>query len=155
MGRLMSKKRKQSDIHREDIEILSEDGFEDVTDEDAADRFAEEASGREEEDAESDTQMPGENPDLRGETEKEDILDNNDTLEEEDTVEESLEVDPEEGVLDKEEKKRRRRRRRRPWRSIPPSPTVWVSPRLRWSWMIWPSSIWSRTSTTTWRRRFP
>ena len=37
MGRLMSKKRKrkQSDIHQEDIEILSEDGFEDAGDEDA------------------------------------------------------------------------------------------------------------------------
>ena len=60
MGRLMSKKRKrkQSDIHQEDIEILSEDGFEDAGDEDAdnsAESSAETETDRAEEYPESAT----------------------------------------------------------------------------------------------------
>ena len=55
MGRLMSRKKrkKQSDIHQEDIEVLSEEGFEDAVEEadEAADAVetdrAEDAAGKE------------------------------------------------------------------------------------------------------------
>ena len=51
MGRLMSKKRrrKQSDIHQEDIEILSEEGFEDAEGEEEAESFAEVEQGEDRE----------------------------------------------------------------------------------------------------------
>lgn len=119
MGRLMSKKRKrkQSDIHQEDIEILSEEGFEDAGDEDA-DNSAE--SSAETDRAEEYPEEATEGDILEEESEEDD--DPAETDSEEDVIGEEAE-DPEEGpgdmnleaeeVEDGENKRKRRRRRRR------------------------------------------
>ena len=119
MGRLMSKtrKRNQSDIHQEDIEILSEEGFEDAGDEDA-DNSAE--SSAETDRAEEYPEEATEGDILEEESEEDD--DPAETDSEEDVIGEEAE-DPEEGpgdmnleaeeVEDGENKRKRRRRRRR------------------------------------------
>ena len=119
MGRLMSKKRKrkQSDIHQEDIEILSEEGFEDAGDEDA-DSSAE--SSAEADRAEEYPEEESEGDFLEEDSEEDD--DPAETDSEENEIGEEAE-DPEEGpgdmnleaeeVEDGENKRKRRRRRRR------------------------------------------
>lgn len=121
MGRLMSKKRKrkQSDIHQEDIEILSEEGFEDAGDEDA-DNSAESSAETETDRAEEYPEEATEGDILEEESEEDD--DPAETDSEEDVIGEEAE-DPEEGpgdmnleaeeVEDGENKRKRRRRRRR------------------------------------------
>lgn len=121
MGRLMSKKRKrkQSDIHQEDIEILSEDGFEDAGDEDA-DNSAESSAETETDRAEEYPEEAAEGDILEEESEEDD--DPAETDSEEDVIGEEAE-DPGEGpedmnleaeeVEDGENKRKRRRRRRR------------------------------------------
>ena len=121
MGRLMSKKRKrkQSDIHQEDIEIVSEDGFEDAGDEDA-DNSAESSAETETDRAEEYPEEAAEGDILEEESEEDD--DPAETDSEEDVIGEEAE-DPEEGpedmnleaeeVEDGENKRKRRRRRRR------------------------------------------
>lgn len=119
MGRLMSKKRKrkQSDIHQEDIEILSEEGFEDAGDEDA-DSSAE--SSAEADRAEEYPEEESEGDFLEEDSEEDD--DPAETDSEENEIGEEAE-DPEKGpgdmnleaeeVEDGENKRKRRRRRRR------------------------------------------
>lgn len=121
MGRLMSKKRKrkQSDIHQEDIEILSEDGFEDAGDEDA-DNSAESSAETETDRAEEYPEEAAEGDFLEEDSEEDD--DPAETDSEENEIGEEAE-DPEEGpgdmnleaeeVEDGENKRKRRRRRRR------------------------------------------
>lgn len=121
MGRLMSKKRKrkQSDIHQEDIEILSEDGFEDAGDEDA-DSSAESSAETETDRAEEYPEEKSEGDFLEEDSEEDD--DPAETDSEENEIGEEAE-DPEEGpgdmnleaeeVEDGENKRKRRRRRRR------------------------------------------
>ena len=108
------KRKKQSDIHQEDIEVLSEEGFEDAVEEadEAADAVetdrAEDAAGKErsvEGPAES-----GEDPAGDGEDPAEDAEDPSDDGE--DSEEDLVYVDQEE-ELESGEKKRKRRRRRR------------------------------------------
>ena len=120
MGRLMSKKRKrkQSDIHQEDIEILSEDGFEDAGDEDV-DNSAESSAETETDRAEEYPEEAAEGDILEEESEEDD--DPAETDSEEDVIGEEAE-DPGEGpedmnleaeeVEDGENKRKRRRRRR-------------------------------------------
>ena len=116
MGRLMSRKKrkKQSDIHQEDIEVLSEEGFEDAVEEadEAADAVetdrAEDAAGKErsvEGPAES-----GEDPAGDGEDPAEDA---EDLAEDGEDPEEDLVYVDQEEELESGEKKRKRRRRRR------------------------------------------
>lgn len=121
MGRLMSKKRKrkQSDIHQEDIEILSEEGFEDAGDEDA-DSSAESSAETETDRAEEYPEEATEGDIFEEESEEDD--DPAETDSEENEIGEEAE-DPEEGpgdmnleaeeVEDGENKRKRRRRRRR------------------------------------------
>lgn len=121
MGRLMSKKRKrkQSDIHQEDIEILSEDGFEDAGDEDA-DNSAESSAETETDRAEEYPEEESEGDFLEEDSEEDD--DPAETDSEENEIGEEAE-DPEKGpgdmnleaeeVEDGENKRKRRRRRRR------------------------------------------
>ena len=111
------RKRKQSDIHQEDIEILSEEGFEDAGDEDA-DNSAE--SSAETDRAEEYPEEATEGDILEEESEEDD--DPAETDSEENEIGEEAE-DPEEGpgdmnleaeeVEDGENKRKRRRRRRR------------------------------------------
>ena len=116
MGRLMSKKRKrkQSDIHQEDIEILSEEGFEDAGDEDA-DSSAE--SSAEADRAEEYPEEESEGDFLEEDSEEDD--DPAETDSEENEIGEEAEKGPgdmnleAEEVEDGENKRKRRRRRRR------------------------------------------
>ena len=111
------RKRKQSDIHQEDIEILSEEGFEDAGDEDA-DSSAE--SSAEADRAEEYPEEESEGDFLEEDSEEDD--DPAETDSEENEIGEEAE-DPEEGpgdmnleaeeVEDGENKRKRRRRRRR------------------------------------------
>ena len=113
------RKRKQSDIHQEDIEILSEDGFEDAGDEDA-DNSAESSAETETDRAEEYPEEAAEGDILEEESEEDD--DPAETDSEEDVIGEEAE-DPGEGpedmnleaeeVEDGENKRKRRRRRRR------------------------------------------
>ena len=113
------RKRKQSDIHQEDIEILREDGFEDAGDEDA-DSSAESSAETETDRAEEYPEEATEGGILEEESEEDD--DPAETDSEEDVIGEEAE-DPEEGpedmnleaeeVEDGENKRKRRRRRRR------------------------------------------
>ena len=109
MGRLMSRKKrkKQSDIHQEDIEVLSEEGFEDAVEEadEAADAVetdrAEDAAGKE---------RSVEGPAESGEDPAEDA---EDLAEDGEDPEEDLVYVDQEEELESGEKKRKRRRRRR------------------------------------------
>lgn len=111
------RKRKQSDIHQEDIEILSEEGFEDAGDEDA-DSSAE--SSAEADRAEEYPEEESEGDFLEEDSEEDD--DPAETDSEENEIGEEAE-DPEKGpgdmnleaeeVEDGENKRKRRRRRRR------------------------------------------
>lgn len=94
MGRLMSKKKrkKQSDIHQEDIEVLSEDGFEDA---------GEEADGA------VDTVETDQAEDI---VEKE--RDEEDFVEGKEDPEDLVDMDQEEEVENGEKRRKRRRRRR-------------------------------------------
>ena len=113
------RKRKQSDIHQEDIEILSEDGFEDAGDEDA-DNSAESSAETETDRAEEYPEEAAEGDFLEEDSEEDD--DPAETDSEENEIGEEAE-DPEEGpgdmnleaeeVEDGENKRKRRRRRRR------------------------------------------
>ena len=113
------RKRKQSDIHQEDIEILSEEGFEDAGDEDA-DSSAESSAETETDRAEEYPEEATEGDIFEEESEEDD--DPAETDSEENEIGEEAE-DPEEGpgdmnleaeeVEDGENKRKRRRRRRR------------------------------------------
>jgi lipoprotein-anchoring transpeptidase ErfK/SrfK len=129
MGRLMSKKRrrKQSDIHQEDIEILSEEGFEDAEGEEEAESFAEVEQGEAEsspevEQGEADfrdaelEEADSEEEDSEQADDAEETDSEEDEFEEENSEEDLGDIDLEEDELenegDKREKRRRRRRRR-------------------------------------------
>lgn len=111
MGRLMSKKkrRKQSDIHHEDIEILGEEGFEDADDEDEADSIVDSEEGREADHTGTDTEADNPVKEEKDTVETEEAED----VEEADSEEEgNAEADESENREDKRRKRRRRGKRR-------------------------------------------